>query len=77
MPRPLRGPRQGAPASPVHLRHPRREAQGLRRPGAALGGVMRFFIHTQHRGTRVWKMAGDASAVNVDKARARAASLGG
>ena len=35
----------------------------------------RFFIHTQHRGTRVWKMVGDASTITVDEARARAASL--
>ena len=38
-------------------------------------GARRFFIHTQHRGTRVWKMVGDASAITVDEARARAASL--
>ena len=38
-------------------------------------GARRFFIHTQHRGTRIWKMVGDASAMNVDEARARAASL--
>ena len=38
-------------------------------------GARRFFIHTQHRGTRVWKMVGDASAMNVDEARTRAASL--
>ena len=38
-------------------------------------GARRFFIHTQHRGTRVWKMVGDASAMYVDDARARAASL--
>ena len=38
-------------------------------------GARRFFIHTQHRGTRVWKMVGDATAINVDAARARAASM--
>ena len=38
-------------------------------------GAKRFFIHNQHRGTRVWKMVGDASAINVDAARARAASM--
>ena len=38
-------------------------------------GARRFFIHNQHRGTRVWKMVGDASAINVDAARARAASM--
>ena len=38
-------------------------------------GARRFFIHTQHRGQRVWKMVGDASAITVDEARARAASM--
>ena len=38
-------------------------------------GARRFFIHTQHRGTRIWKMVGDTNAINVDEARARAASL--
>ena len=38
-------------------------------------GARRFFIHTQHRGTRVWKMVGDAGVMNVDEARARAATL--
>ena len=35
----------------------------------------RFFIHSQHRGTCVWKMVGDANAMSVDEARAGAASL--
>ena len=34
-------------------------------------GAKRFFIHTQHRGQRVWKIVGDAGATNVDEARAR------
>ena len=38
-------------------------------------GARRFFIHNQHRGTRIWKMVGDATAINVDAARARAASM--
>ena len=38
-------------------------------------GAKRFFIHIQHRGTRVWKIVGDASAMTVDEVRARAASL--
>ena len=38
-------------------------------------GARRFFIHTQHRGTRVWKMVGDTRAMTVAAARARAASL--
>ncbi len=38
-------------------------------------GTKRFFLHTQHRGARVWKLVGDAGALRVDEARARAASL--
>lgn len=38
-------------------------------------GAGRFFIHIHHRGRRVWKIVGDASAINVDEARAQAASL--
>ena len=38
-------------------------------------GAKRYFIHTQHRGQRVWKMVGDANAVSVNAARVRAASL--
>lgn len=38
-------------------------------------GAWHFFIHTPHRGQRIWKIVGDASAMTVDEARARAASL--
>ncbi len=38
-------------------------------------GAKRFFIHIQHRRTRVWKTVGDAGALTVDEARSRAASL--
>ena len=38
-------------------------------------GAKRLFLHTQHRGTCVWKMIGDASVMGVDEARAQAASL--
>ena len=38
-------------------------------------GARRFFIHTQHRGQRIWKIVGDANAIGVDEARAQAASL--
>ena len=29
-------------------------------------GAKRFFIHIQHRGTRVWRIIGDANAITVD-----------
>ena len=38
-------------------------------------GAKRFFIHSQHRGERVWKTVGDANAMRVDEARERAASM--
>ena len=38
-------------------------------------GARRFFIHTQHRGQRIWKIIGDAGALTVDEARVRAISL--
>ena len=38
-------------------------------------GAKRFFIHTQYRRQRVWKIVGDANAMQVDEARARADSL--
>ena len=38
-------------------------------------GARRFFIHIQHRGTRVWKIVGDANAMTLDEARGRAASI--
>ena len=38
-------------------------------------GGKRFFVHCQHRGQRVWKIVGDAGAVNVIEARSRAAGI--
>ena len=38
-------------------------------------GAKRFFIHVQHRGERVWRIVGDATAINVAEARTRAASM--
>ena len=38
-------------------------------------GTKRFFIHSQHRGQRIWNIVGDADATTVDEARARAVSL--
>lgn len=64
----------------VKALRPRRSACGVR--DAKLGGfgvrvlpsgAERYFIHTRHCGIRVWRMVGDASAITVDEARARAA----
>ena len=38
-------------------------------------GAKRYFIHSQHRGRRVWKIVGEAGSIGVDEARARAKSL--
>ena len=38
-------------------------------------GGKRFFVHSQHRGERVWKIVGDAGAMNVAEARSRAARM--
>ena len=38
-------------------------------------GRKRFFIHSQHRGERVWKIVGDAAEFSVADARTRAAGM--
>ena len=38
-------------------------------------GAKRYFIHSQHRGRRVWKIVGHAGSFRADEARARAKSL--
>ena len=35
-------------------------------------GRKRFYVHCQHRGERVWKILGDAAAMDVREARSRA-----
>ena len=38
-------------------------------------GAKRYFVHTQHRGRRVWKTVGDAAAMTEPDARARARAM--
>ena len=38
-------------------------------------GAKRYFIHSQHRGRRVWKIVGDASALAETEARSRARAM--
>ena len=38
-------------------------------------GGIRFFVHCQHRGERVWKMVGDAGTMDVLEARDRATGM--
>ena len=34
-------------------------------------GAKRYFIHSQHRGRRVWKIVGQTESIGVEEARAR------
>ena len=38
-------------------------------------GSRRYFIHSQHKGKRVWKIIGDAATILEFEARARARSM--
>ena len=38
-------------------------------------GAKRYFIHSQHRGRRVWKIVGEARTIGADEVRARARTL--
>ena len=38
-------------------------------------GGKRFFVQSQHRGERIWKIIGDAANTNVAKARSQAAEI--
>ena len=38
-------------------------------------GTKRFFIHTQHRGKRTWRIVGDANSITIDEGRTRADSM--
>ena len=38
-------------------------------------GAKRYFIHSQHRTRRVWKIVGEAGSIREDEARARARTL--
>ena len=35
-------------------------------------GAKRYFIHSQHRGRRVWKIVGQIGSIDAEEARARA-----
>ena len=38
-------------------------------------GAKRYFIHSQHRGRRVWKIVGEAGSIGANEARARARTV--
>ena len=38
-------------------------------------GAKRFFVHSQHRGERVWKTIGDTTSMDVREARSRAVTM--
>ena len=61
---------------------PRHSARNLRDAGTAGFSVRvqpsaawRLFVHTRHRGARIWKIVGNANAMALPKARTRAASM--
>ena len=63
----------------VKVLRPRRTAYDIR-DGKLRGfgvrvlpsGRKRFFVHSQHRRERVWKIVGDAATMSLDEARSRA-----
>ena len=38
-------------------------------------GAKQYFVHSQHRGRRVWKIVGEAGSIRADEARARSKTL--
>ena len=66
----------------VHSLKPRRSTYNVRdRDLKGFGirvlpsGAKRYFIHSQHRGRRVWKIVGQAGSIRADEARDRAKTL--
>ena len=68
--------------APVKARRPRSSTYDIR-DGKLKGfgvrvypsGARRFFVHTQYRGTRTWRIVGNAGIVGVDDSRVRAVSM--
>ena len=62
-----------APRRTVHdVRDTQLKGYGVR---VMPSGAKRYFIHSQHRGRRVWKTVADAETVTETEARARARSM--
>ena len=62
-----------APRRTVHeVRDTQLKGYGVR---VMPSGAKRYFIHSQHRGRRVWKTVADAETVTEMEARARARSM--
>ena len=55
-----------------HVRDAELKGYGVR---VMPSGAKRYFIHSQHRGHRVWKIVGDAAVMTETEARARARSM--
>ena len=66
----------------VRALHPQKSARDIR-DGNLKGfgvrvmpsGAKRYFVHCQHEGQRIWKIVGDAAAMDADEARSRAAAM--
>ena len=72
-------PRTGLTDARIRALRPRKSAYDVRDAklrGFGLrvlpSGGKRFFVHCQHRGERVWKIVGEAAAMDVREARSRA-----
>ena len=66
----------------VHALQPRRKVRDVRDAelkgyGVRVmpSGARRYFIHSQHKGKRIWKIVGDAATIVEPEARARARSM--
>ena len=66
----------------VHALQPRRKVRDVRDAelkgyGVRVmpSGARRYFIHSQHKGKRIWKIVGDAATITEPEARARARSM--
>ena len=58
--------------SPYDIRDAELKSFGVR---VLPSGARRFFVHSQHKGRRVWKTIGDADSIGLHEARLRAKEL--
>ena len=58
--------------APYDIRDGRLKGFGVR---VTPSGKKRFFVHCQHRGERLWKIVGDADAMDIGEARSLAKTM--
>ena len=73
MPRPILTDARIAALAPRKVSYDIRDGK-LRGFGVRVtpSGRKRYFVHCQHRGERIWKIVGDADAINIGEARSLA-----